>query len=218
VAQDAVEVHLVLRKASFANLSGISHMQALVLRSIAGDGAETTGGEGRRMTSAIRGYVRVVDALSGYVGTVAMYLIFVMVAVLLLDAFTRNVIEIPIHWAIEFAQFTLAAYYFAGGAITLRDNDHVRMDLVYDRLSDIGKARLDLITSVCLIFYLSVLLFGSVSSTAYAIEVGERRFSMWNPSMVPIKVLMVACIVLMLLQAISLVFKNWALMRGTHLT
>ncbi|MEM9248247.1 MAG: TRAP transporter small permease subunit [Pseudomonadota bacterium] len=170
------------------------------------------------MPQTIRTYVRVVDRLSDYVGLVAMYLIFLMIAILLMDAVTRNIIDIPVHWAIEAAQFTLAAYYFMGGAMTLKNNNHVRMDLFYDNLSDAGKARMDLVTMVCLLFYLSVLLFGSVSSLEYAIDTNERRFSMWNPSMIPIKALMVGCIILMLLQTISLIFKNWALLRGEHLT
>ena len=153
-------------------------------------------------------YVRVVDKLSGYVGICAMYLIFMMIGILLLDAVTRNVIDIPLHWCIEAAQFTLTAYYFTGGPMTLRDNDHARMDLLYERLSARGKAVLDLVFSGCLLFYLGVLLWGAVSSTQYAIQTGEKRFSMWNPSMIPIKVLMCCCIVLMIAQAISLVIKD----------
>ena len=161
----------------------------------------------------LNGYVRIVDRLSGAVGVCAMYLIFMMIGILLLDAITRNVIDIPLSWCIEAAQFTLAAYYFTGGPMTLRDNDHARMDLFYERLSVRGKAKLDLVTSVCLIFYLGVLLFGAVSSTQYAIETGETRFSMWNPSMIPIKVLMCACIVLMLLQSFAIVIKDVATLR-----
>lgn len=170
------------------------------------------------MPAAIRHYVRIVDRMSDYVGYVAMMLIFVMVGVLLLDAVTRNVIHIPLHWCIEFAQFTLAAYYFMGGAMTLRDDSHVRMDLFYERLSVRGKAKMDLFTIGCMLFYLVVLLIGSVSSLTYAIETGERRFSMWNPSMIPIKVLMVACLVLMLLQGVSLVFKHIATIRGADIS
>ena len=40
--------------------------------------------------------------------------------------------------------------------MTLKNNDHVRMDLFYDNLSDRGKARMDLLTIGCLIFYLCV--------------------------------------------------------------
>ncbi len=159
-------------------------------------------------------YVRIVDRLSGYVGIASMYLIFMMVGILLLDAITRNVIEIPLHWCIEAAQFTLTAYYFTGGAMTIRDNDHARMDLLYEKLSDRGKAKLDLVTSLCLLFYLGVLMFGAISSTTYAIQTGETRFSMWNPSMIPIKILMCCCIVLMILQTISEILKDIATLRG----
>lgn len=166
------------------------------------------------MPRAVKLYVQIVDRASDYVGWVAMYLIFLMVGVLLLDAVTRNVVHIPLHWCVELAQFTLTAYYFMGGAMSLKDEDHVRMDLVYSHLSDRGKAVLDLVTVSCLIFYLVVLLIGSISSLEYAIDTNEKRFSMWNPSMIPIKALMSGCLVLMVLQAVSLFFKYLAAVRG----
>lgn len=166
------------------------------------------------MPGPIRLYVRIMDQLADWVGIIAMYLIFVMIGVLLLDAITRNIIVYPLHWCVEFAQFTLAAYYFMGGAKSLKDNSHVRMDLFYDRLSDRRKALIDTFTIGCLMFYLVVMLIGSISSLRYAIATNETRFSMWNPSMIPIKSLMVACILLMLLQALSLLFKHIAAWRG----
>ena len=143
-----------------------------------------------------------------------MYLVFVMIGTLLLDAVTRNVIRFPLSWCVEMAQFTMAAYYILGGAYSLQLGDHVRMDLIYDRVSEKTKAKLDVATSGCLLFYLGCLLFGSISSTIYAIETGQRKFSIWNPSMIPIKVIMVFGIVLVLLQAISILFKDIAKARG----
>ncbi|MGQ0564654.1 MAG: TRAP transporter small permease subunit [Gemmobacter sp.] len=169
------------------------------------------------MPHFIKAYVRVVDGIADRVGIFAMYLIFLMIGVLLFDAVTRNVIGLPQSWCIEFTQFTLAAYYFLGGPMTLKNDDHVRMDLFYAGMSERGRTRMDLITVGCLLFYLCVMLFGSISSLQYAIETDERRFSIWNPSMIPIKTLMVACIVLMILQAVSLIFKHWAVLRGEHL-
>ena len=170
------------------------------------------------MTGFLKQYVRWVDWLSEKVGIAGMALVVVMIAVLLLDAVTRNVIRMPLHWCIEFAQFTLAAYYFMGGAMTLKDNNHVRMDLLYDRASERGKHWIDLFTMTCLIFYLGVLFFGSISSLQYAIATNETRFSIWNPSMIPIKSLMVARIALMLLQSFSLMIKHAAALRGASLT
>ena len=169
------------------------------------------------MPHLIRSYVRIVDRVSDYVGYLAASLIFFMGATLILDAVTRNVLNIPVHWAIELTQFTLAAYYFMGGPMTLKNNEHVRMDLWYANMSDRGKARLDLFTVWCMIFYLGVMLVGSISSLQYAISTNEKRFSMWNPSVIPIKALLTACLVLMLLQAFALVFKHIATLRGKPL-
>jgi TRAP-type mannitol/chloroaromatic compound transport system permease small subunit len=169
------------------------------------------------MPRVIRSYVRIVDKLSNYVGYAAMSLVFVMIAVLLLDAVMRNVIRVPLHWCVEFAQFTLTAYYFMGGAMTLKNDEHVRLDLLYSRLSDNGKAWIDISTIGCLIFYLVIMLIGSISSLQYAIHTNEKRFSIWNPSMIPIKVLLVACLVLMILQSFSLLFKHIATVRGVDL-
>ena len=166
------------------------------------------------MPQLIRAYVRIVDRVSDYVGYLAASLIFFMGATLLLDAVTCNGLNIPVHWAIELTQFTLAAYYFMGGPITMKNNSHVRMDLWYANLSDRGKAKLDLVTVWCMIFYLGVMLVGSISSLQYAIATNEKRFSMWNPSVIPIKALLTVCLVLMLLQAFALVFKHIATLRG----
>lgn len=163
-------------------------------------------------------YVRYVDFASEKCGRLAMLLVFVMIGVLLLDAVTRNIINIPLSWCVEMAQFTMAAYYILGGPYSMMLGDHVRMDLIYDRVSETTKAKLDVATSGCLLFYLGCLLFGSISSTIYAIETGQRKFSMWNPSMIPIKCIMVFGITLMLLQAISMLFKDIAKARGKPLT
>ena len=169
------------------------------------------------MPHVIRAYVQIVDKVSDYVGYLAASLIFLMGGTLLLDAVTRNVLNIPVHWAIELTQFTLAAYYFMGGPITLKNNEHVRMDLWYANLSERGKAKMDLVTVWCMIFYLSVMLVGSISSLQYAIATNEKRFSLWNPSVIPIKALLTVCLVLMLLQAFALVFKHVATLRGERL-
>jgi TRAP-type mannitol/chloroaromatic compound transport system permease small subunit len=170
------------------------------------------------MPSFIRTYVKYVDYISTKFGRMAMYLIFVMIGVLLLGAITRNILNIPLSWTVEMAQFTMTAYYILGGAYSIQMDDHVRMDLIYGLYSDRTKAKIDVFTSGFLLFYLVCLLFGSISSTLYAIEYGQRKFSQWNPSMIPIKLIMVLGIILMLLQVVSTFFKDWAIVRGKDIS
>ena len=67
------------------------------------------------------------------------------------------------------------------------------------------------------IFYIVLLLYGSLSSTEYALKYGEKSYSSWAPLMAPIKITMVIGITLMLLQAIATFFKDLAKARGVPL-
>ncbi len=139
-----------------------------------------------------------------------MYMVFVMMFVLVLSFVTRNIINIPLMWIIEMAQFIITGYYLLGGGYSMITGDHVRMDLVYSKLSDRNKAKMDMFTSFFLIFYLVTLLYGSISSLNYTIETKQRLFTAWAPYVWPIKTIMLIGITLMLLQCISMFFKDIA--------
>ncbi len=166
------------------------------------------------MPNFVISYVKYVDYISTKLGRLAMYTIFLMIAVLLLGAITRNIINMPLSWTVEMAQFIITGYYIIGGAYSMQLKEHVRMDLLYDHWSEKTKAKVDVCTNFFLLFYLITLFIGSISSTMYAIEYGQRNFSQWNPSMIPIKIIMVFGIFLMILQTISTFFKDLAKARG----
>ena len=166
------------------------------------------------MPNAIRTFVRFVDGLSYRVGRFAMYLFFIMGAILLASTVSRLVLGVPFNWALEMSQFILSAYYLLGGAYTMQLGGHVRMDLFYDRLSARKRAITDAITILFVIFFLAVLLLGGISSTNYAIVYDQRNYSSWSPVLWPIKVVMTAGVFLMLLQCISTFIKDLAIARG----
>ena len=103
------------------------------------------------MPNAIRTFVRFVDGLSYRVGRFAMYLFFIMGAILLASTVSRLVLGVPFNWALEMSQFILSAYYLLGGAYTMQLGGHVRMDLFYDRLSARNRAVTDAFTILSLI-------------------------------------------------------------------
>ena len=168
------------------------------------------------MPKPVRIYVRYVDAVSRVVGRFAMYMIFAMIGLLLYSSITKTFF-LPVIWTLELAQFSMAAYYLLGGAYSMQLGSHVRMDLVYGRWSPKGKGFVDSITAFCLVFYLGMLLYGSYSSTSYALKYGETSYSSWAPYMAPIKMVMAFGIALMLLQAIAAFFRDLARARGLNL-
>lgn len=169
------------------------------------------------MIKAICAYVRFVDGLNRFVGKVTMYLIFVMMGILFYSSVSKTFFT-PALWTLEMAQFTMTAYYLLGGAYSMQMGSHVRMDLLYGRWTPRRQAWMDAFTVFFLLFYLGVLLYGGFSSTEYALRYGERSFSSWAPPMAPIKIIMTFAVFLMLLQAVSTLFKNIAQAQGKTLS
>ena len=169
------------------------------------------------MSKFISSYVNIVDTICEKVGRFVMYWVFFMMFLLILSFVTRNIINFPLMWIIEMAQFTITAYYLLGGGYSMLTDDHVRMDLFYGKLSNKGKAKMDIFTSFFLIFYLIILFIGSITSLIYTIETKQKLFTAWAPYVWPIKTLMLIGILLMLLQAFSTFFKDIAKMKGKNI-
>ncbi len=169
------------------------------------------------MPKALRLFVRGVDATSTVVGKFAQYLVFAMMGVLLYESISRTLFNQPHIWVVEVAQFTMAAYYLLGGGYSMLLDGHVRMDLLYGRWSPRTRAVMDAITSVVLIFYLVLLLYGAISSVDYALRYNQVNYTSWAPPLAPIKIIMAFGILLMLLQSIAFFLKDLATAMGDML-
>ncbi len=179
-------------------------------------------------------YIRMIDAINYRIGRLVMYGIFVMVGILLWSSISKTFF-LPSRWTLEVAQFAMVAYYILGGPYSMQMGSSVRMDLFYAEWSLHRKAQVDAITVLLLIFYLGVLLYGGLGSTAYSLgfwgdqpisyfvglatgseEIGrlERSPTAWRPFLWPIKTIMCIGIFLMLLQAIAEFFRDILRLRG----
>ena len=182
----------------------------------------------------MRGYIAAVDWFNQGIGRIMTYGIFAMMGILLWSIISKFSDQ-PSLWTLEAAQFAMVAYFILGGPYAIQMGSHVRMDLFYDNWSLKRKAIVDAITVFCLIAYLLVLLWGGLGSTAYSLgyfgseplgffsdlltgakEPGtlERSRTIWRPYLWPIKLLICVGILLMLLQALSELFKDILRIRG----
>lgn len=177
---------------------------------------------------------RAIDGLNRVIGLVVMYSVFVLMGILLWSSISKTFF-LPVLWTLETAQFAMVAYFMLGGPYALLSGGHVRMDLFYGEWSLRRKATVDVITVLFLIFYICVLLYGALGSTAYSLgywgkaplefftglitgteQIGrlERSSSAWRPYLWPIKSIMIAGLFLMLLQALSELIKDIARASG----
>lgn len=158
--------------------------------------------------TALRAFITVVDRFNYRLGRFIMYGIFALMGVLLWSTFSKAALS-PSLWTLEMAQFIMVGYYILGGPYAIQMGSNVRMDLFYGDFTPRRKAWFDALTVFFLLFYLCVLLWGGVESTAYSFKYGgERSSSVWRPYLWPIKIIMCVGFTLMLLQALSELFKD----------
>lgn len=198
------------------------------------------------MPKPILAYIRGIDAMNRFIGRVAMYLIFALIGVLLWSSVSKTFFN-PSLWTLETAQFVMVAYYVLGGPYSIQLGSNVRMDLFYGSWSHRTKAWVDAFTVFFLLFYLGVLLYGAVGSTAYSLgyfgtepfswfwEVFktlitqgpaaagemfgfmERSSTAWRPLIWPVKAILCAGVFLMLLQALAELFRDIGRIKGEAL-
>lgn len=161
----------------------------------------------------LAGYIRLVDQLNFRLGRIAMYLLFAMMAILFWSSLSKIMFR-PSLWTLEMAQFMMVGYYMIGGPYSIQLGSNVRMDLMYRKLDSRQKAWMDSFTVLFLITYLAFLLYGGINSTIYSLQFSERSYSVWQPYMWPVKMVMVVGIILMLLQACAELARDILNLRG----
>lgn len=188
--------------------------------------------------SVLLAYSRTMDRISHIMGLIVMYGVYLLMGILLWSSVSKTFF-VPSHWTLEMAQFAMVAYYMLGGPYSILVGSNVRMDLFYGDWSLRRKATVDLFTVLFLLFYLGVLLYGALGSTAYSLgywgtepitflaelligseDIGrmERSSTAWRPYIWPVKFIMVVGITLMLLQSISELFKDLARALGHNIS
>lgn len=164
-----------------------------------------------------RAYVKTVDRISEIVGKGAMFLVLLMMAILLMETFSRLFFNSAQIWAVEFAQFVMAAYYILGGAYVLIIGGHVRMDLVFHRWSPKNQALSDVLTFAVALIYIVVLWYGGWKGLLYAIKYKQVSYSSWAPSMIPIKIILQLGLTLMFFQMVAEFIKNLGKLFGREI-
>jgi TRAP-type mannitol/chloroaromatic compound transport system permease small subunit len=121
------------------------------------------------------------------------------------EVFSRYVLNAPTFWAFELGYMVMGAHFLIGFAYTLREREHVRVDIFYARFSRKAKALIDAATFLVLLLPLAAWLavaFGDKVAKAY--ESHERTgMSAFNPVIWPFRLVMCAAFALLTLQAIA---------------
>ncbi len=142
----------------------------------------------------------VIDGLSINVGKAGSWLILAVVVFIIYEIVMRYIFHLPTLWVSESMVFGCGVSYVLGAAWALHDNRHVKIDLIYDRLTPRQRAVIDSVTYLFFALYLGVFLWAACRYTWQSIMVRETTSSAWDPPVYPIKIALVVGTGLILLQ------------------
>jgi TRAP-type mannitol/chloroaromatic compound transport system permease small subunit len=161
-----------------------------------------------------------VDALNDSIGRAINWLVVLMVAVGAASALVRYSsrrlgLTLNLTPATEAQWYLFSVIFLLGAAYALRHDVHVRVDVLYERLGAKARAWIDLVgTLVFLVPFSLLMLWVSFPSVRTSWQIRETSPDPGGLPRYPIKALILVSFALLLLQAVSQVVKNVAVIRG----
>ena len=149
-----------------------------------------------------------IEAISRFSGEYVAYWSVIAVFVYYYEVVARYVFNSPTNWAHEAMFLMFGMQYLISGAYAYLTDSHVRVDVLYARLSPRAKAVTDLLTSVFFFIFA-----GTILGTGYiffndSIGVWEVSFTEWAIQYWPVKATIILGAVLILLQGLAKVAKD----------
>lgn len=160
--------------------------------------------------------IRLIERLTQAVGGLAALIVIPLTIATCYEVFARYLFGAPTIWAFELGYTLMGIHFLMGGALTLRRQAHVRIDLIYAQLSPRYQALIDLSLYLLLVVPALGLLTNRLGSYAWeAFNSGETTGqSAWNPPIWPLRFFITAAFILLLLQVIAECLKCVLVLRG----
>ena len=149
---------------------------------------------------------RIVDVMF-YVGSGLGLVIFFSVCT---ELFMRYFFNRPQIWAVEVTEYAMLYITFLGAAWLLREEGHVRLDILFMFLKPRSQALLNSITSILGVIVCSVLVFFGIWSTWLHYQKGLTTFSAMELLKWPFLIVIPFGSLFLLIQFIRSAFSYWA--------
>ena len=120
--------------------------------------------ENRKVKSFSEALISLIDSLIYGLGEIAKWLLPLLVLSVAASVFALSIFGVTTTKWLESAKYFQALIIMLGGATTLLAGQHVRVDIFFSRMSETGKARVDLIGFYLLLAPVCILLIWNAQS------------------------------------------------------
>ncbi len=165
--------------------------------------------------NALLALSRGIDRLNEAIGKIVMWAILVAILISAANALVRKIFNTSSNAWLEAQWYLFGAAFLLAAAYTLKQNEHIRIDIVYGIFTRRVQHWIDLVGhtlfllpfSLLMVYYLWPYTMKSIRSGEYSSNAGG--LIIW-----PAKALLLVGFILLTIQAISEIIKKIAVMRG----
>jgi TRAP-type mannitol/chloroaromatic compound transport system permease small subunit len=144
--------------------------------------------------------LKVIDSVSVWSGRLFSYLIGIMIAAIVFEVVSRYVFNAPTIWANEAVTYLCGIMAVMGGAYTLKQKGHVKVDIIYNRLPGNVKIAMDIITFPAFLVAFGVLVWVSFDVFYDSFTEKETTGTAWLLPLYPIRAFIPLAGLLMVVQ------------------
>jgi TRAP-type mannitol/chloroaromatic compound transport system permease small subunit len=164
----------------------------------------------------LKKYIKIIDSMNERIGKVIAWLTLFLVLVICFDVVTRYVFKFSSVGVQELEWHLFAVIFLMGAAYTLKHEKHVRVDIIYSRLTERKQALINLIgVSLFLIPFSLLIINSSIDFVWNSFIIGE---SSPDPGGLPARFILKSVLpisfVFILMQGISVLFKSILILSG----
>jgi TRAP-type mannitol/chloroaromatic compound transport system permease small subunit len=183
--------------------------------SVTGWAATRRRGERGNTLRALLKLSGVIDAINTQIGRWAAWLILVAVVVSAGNATVRKIFDTSSNAWLELQWILFSAVFLLCASWTLRDNEHIRIDIVNNQLPDWLRNAIDIAGHVFFLLPLTVLIVATgIPFFLQSIEINEQSTNAGGLPQWPAKSLIMIGFAMLFAQGVSELIKRVAIMRG----
>jgi TRAP-type mannitol/chloroaromatic compound transport system permease small subunit len=166
---------------------------------------------GTQEDPTLRLHTRLTDAietLNVRVGEFVAYWAVIAVFVYYYEVLARYVFNSPTNWVHESMFLMFGMQYMLSGAYAYREDQHVRVDVIYTKFSPRGKAIADIFTSVFFFIFIITMVWTGAKFALDAIHNSETSFTEWGVQYWTVKLTLPIGAALLALQGFAKLIKD----------
>ena len=164
---------------------------------------------------ALLGLSRGIDRVNTFIGRNVSWLILVAVLVSAANAIMRKVFNTSSNSWLELQWYLYGAAFLGAAAYTLKENEHIRIDIIYGMWSRRTQHWIDLIGHLFFLMpFVTLMIYFLYPWVMRSYRIGEVSTNSGGLILWPAKAMLLIAFVMLFWQGISEIIKKIAIMRG----